>query len=332
MFNRILSMLVIIGMVCFVQCTDEPIEPTQDTFLKAGKGKGGGNGGGGGGGGGHTETAGNNLSFPAFLVDGYSVTPIAEELFTVEYDGEYPGLTPEQKEYCQLHGPWYPQKTEGNVWQAYNESVSSIDINWIDWGDMIEAVDPKIGRPYRLELVLYVDDQIYNYDALPVDAFIMAELEYPSSSRELQGANEKTYECHLATVVSPYGKIVVQNIDGIDPSTLVWNEVDGKWDGGGTPVPVSFAVENNVGGKLIFGASQGGWKPSELGDFRITFYVDSENVDMTAAKIGNYAGDGKTVNEVTDPENNLPVVDAGNNLTYVDVTVTAGGGGGGGNH
>ena len=38
-------------------------------------------------------------------------------------------------------------------------------------------------------------------------------------------------------------------------------------------IPVSFAPELNVGGKYIFGASEGGWKPASLGWFRITFYL-----------------------------------------------------------
>ena len=75
-----------------------------------------------------------------------------------------------------------------------------------------------------------------------------------------------------------------------------------------------------------------GWKPTDLGDYRITFYVSSGNVDLSASYIANYAVDESGVQSMppADGETNHPVVDITNNLTYVDVTVTTGGGGGGG--
>ena len=45
-----------------VQCTDNSVIPVQDEFVTKGPGSGGSPGGGG-----HTETATNNLSFPALL-------------------------------------------------------------------------------------------------------------------------------------------------------------------------------------------------------------------------------------------------------------------------
>lgn len=276
-----------------------------------------------GNGGGHTETAGNNLSFPAILLDGYTVTDVTEDLFTVVYDGAYEGLTAEQIAYLQDNGPWYPQKTEGNIWQAGYYPDTSIEIHWIDWGDAIEAVDPKIGRPYRLELVLYVELGV------PMQAFTMAELEFPSSKNELQGTNTNEYYCYVASVASPNGHIVVQAIDGnADPSALDWNGTEWIGAGAGEVVPVGFGVENNVGGKLIFGASTGGWKPTATGNYRITFYVAGGNVDLSYAAIGNYNGDGESFTEVIEAENNTPIVDVEHNLTYVDVTVTNAGGGG----
>ena len=320
MIKKMLSMLVILGMVFFVQCTDDPIDPVQDTAYKAKGGNGG-----GGGGGGHIEVTPNNLSFPAILLDGYPLAEITEDLFTVIYDGDYEGLTAEQIEYCELNGPWYPQKTEGNVWQADYAAATTIDINWVDWGDAIEAVNPKIGRPYRLELVLYVDNLEPS-----MTAFTMAELEFPSSLNELQGTNTHTYESTVAAVASTAGEIVVQRFEGVDPATLVWDPTSGQWLGAESPVPVSFAMENNVGGKLIFGASKKGWKPTDLGAVRITFYISSGNVNISTAAIGNYNGDGASFTPVTQGETNTPVVDVTNNLTYVDVIVTTGGGGGGG--
>lgn len=334
MIKKMLSMLVILGMVFFVQCTDDPVNPVQETY-KA-KGGGGGGNGGGPGGGGHTETAGNNLSFPAFIADGYAVSLIPPESFSfaVAYAGDYAELTQDEIDWLIANGPWYPQKTEGNLWQAEFSVVTVgvgeyFDIDYIDWGDAIEAVDPKIGRPYRLELVLYVDLDV------PMVAYPMAELEYPSSKNELQGTNAPnegvgTYLSNVASVASPNGEIVIQRTEGVDPSLLTWNAAEGVWDNAASPEPIAFSVENNVGGKLIFGASLKGWKPSELGDYRITFYLYNSDLNLSNAQIGNYNGITNSVDLVTETENNLPIVDNINNLTYVDVTVTTGGGGGGG--
>jgi len=57
------------------------------------------------------DTQGNNLSFPALAVDGYTINPITATLFTVEYEGDYPGLTAEEITKLESSGPWYPQKT-----------------------------------------------------------------------------------------------------------------------------------------------------------------------------------------------------------------------------
>jgi hypothetical protein len=314
-------------MVFLVQCTEDSVNPA-DEGLSAGRGSGGGVRGGG-----HTETVGNNLSFPAFLLDGYSVIDVPTDLFTVVYSGNYSGLTADEIAYVEANGPWYPQKTEGNVWQADYSYADNVTINWIDWGDAIEAVNPKIGRPYRLELSLYVDGLV-----TPMEAFTMAELEFPSSSKELQGTNTTTYFSSVATVASPYGDICVQDMDQVDIEALLWDPIENQWyieDGFGVrtyppKTDVNFQVENNVGGKLIFGASTGGFKPTVLHPFRITFYLEGGSgvlIDRNT-KIGNYNGDGSSFTEVIEGETNTPVVDGTNGLSYVDVMVVQNGGGG----
>jgi hypothetical protein len=287
-----------------------------------GKGPGGSKGGGKGGGG-HTETQGNNLSFPALLADGFSLTPITEHLFTVEYTGPYTGITTEQYYYLMGNGPWYAQKVEGNVWQAEYANVDDVRVSFIDWGDAMESVDPKIDRPYRLELALYA--QLNQ----PMMGYKMAELAFPSSPQETQGTNKTTYDSDYATVATPKGKLVVQRYE--PGAVLTWNGI--SWDGAYAPeTGFGFAQELNVGGKYIFGASQGGWKPSVLGEYRVTFYFETgSGVSLESALIGDYAYPEPIVPKVA--ENNQPMVDVLNNLTYVDVTVVqSGGGGGGGDH
>ncbi len=71
-------------------------------------------------------------------------------------------------------------------------------------------------------------------------------------------------------MVSNQAKLVIQHYDA-DPSTLVWNGT--SWDGAVSTENVVFAVELNVGGKLIYGAASGGWKPQTAGKYRLTFYL-----------------------------------------------------------
>ena len=317
-----------------------------------------GGGGGGGGGGGNRppsgeEAQGNNLSFPALPVDGYTIGPIPSTQFTIPYDGEYPGLTAEEIEALQASGPWYPQKTEGNTWQADNVPAGSetVFVSYVDWGDNIEAVNPKVRRPFRLEIQLYKQlNEWVDFNDDPesgngMTGYVMAELEYPSSADELQGTDSTMYEGNFANVVSNLWKLRIQYCgDGI-PDDLDWNATTGIWDSATpcTDVPVSFAVELNVGGKLIFGGSQGGWKPRDTGFYRITFYGPGDSyLSLEEAVVGNLAefsvapeapadvpalASAESESEEGDEGAATPVVDGGRNISYVDVEVVGGGGG-----
>ncbi len=291
-----------------IQCY-QPVDPI-DKDLQLAKGPHGG--------GGHTETLTNNLSFPALLADNFTITPITASSFTVEYIGPFTGITTDQYDFVSVNGPWYAQKVEGNIWQADYNSVTNIEVSFVDWGDAIEAVDPKIGRPYRVELALY--SELTN----PMTAFKMTELAFPSSPQETQGTNKFTYESYYASIATSKGSIVIQRYD--EGAVLSWNGT--SWDGAYDPeTGFGFAQELNVGGKYIFGASTGGWKPTQMGEYRITFYFEEgSGVSLSNAQIGDYAYPDPVVPKTA--ENNQPFVDATNNLTYVDVTVVQSGGGG----
>jgi hypothetical protein len=296
-----------------VQCNDPSVNPVNTENLEIQCDKGG------NGGGGHTETLANNLSFPALLADGYTITPLTEPLFTVPYTGPYDGLTAEEISALELTGPWYAQKVEGNVWQAQYELVSTANVYFIDWGDAMESVDPKLRRPYRVEFGFYVQLPV------PMSAYTMALLAYPSSPDETQGTNGTRYDCYYATIASPLGKCVIQRYE--PGATLTWNGT--SWDGAYPPeTGFGFAQELNVGGKFIFGASTGGWKPTVLGEYRITFYfAEGSGVSLAGAVPGDYNNGTPIIPKVG--ERNTAEVDAVNNLTYLDVTVAGGGGGGG---
>lgn len=304
-----------------VQCTDNSVVPVQDEFVTKGPGNGGGTGGGNGGGG-HTEPVGNNLSFPVLAADGFTITPLTNPTFTSAYTGPYTGLTTEDLGALEGYS-WYAQKVEGNLWQAdFNNLLPGqlVDATFVDWGDAVEAVDPKIGRPYRIELALY------NNLLSPMRAYTMALLAFPSSPNETQGTNNTLYDSYYASITSPNGRLVVQKFT--NQETLTWDGT--KWIGEGVSEPITgfgFAPELNVGGKYIYGASQGGWTPSELGNYRITFYMEGgSSVNLSNAFIADIIA--PITPKVS--ENNQAVVDITNNLTYVDVQATTGGGGGGG--
>jgi hypothetical protein len=278
----------------------------------------------------------NNLSFPAIAADGFSITELQTTSFLVEYTGDYPGLTEDEILWLEDNGPWYAQKTAGNAWQAgfaLNTVGTDVPVTCVDWGDNIESNNPKLRRPFRLEVVLFKD-----MGATTLKRYTMEELEYPSSANELQGTNTNSFDFQWATVVSSLPDLVVQYLGTTAPTTApTWDANISQWKGYPV-VPVTFAVELNVGGKYIFGASEGGWKPDALGWYRITFYApQTSDVRLDqGAVVGNFLETGviPTCTEAVSTEAEggagKPVIDPLNNLSYVDVQVVGGGGGGGG--
>ena len=280
--------------------------------------------------GGHTEPTGNNLSFPVIWSEGIDLSlpgTMLQASLTVPYTGS-------QIEYCADGALAYAQKTEGNIWQAENSTAGgSVVVNEIDWGDSLESVDMKVGRPVRIELSLY------KLLETPMTGYTMVMLDNPSSPDEVQGvcatgdpladngAAIYSYSSYEATVYTPTATLIIQKITG---SALSWDATLSQWIGDVTaPLSITFAGELNVGGKVIYGLSQGGWKPTSIGDYRITFILPvtgktlfdgstiirlSEETEALAAE-----GDGEVGGEA--------YVDPANNLTYIDITVVGGGGG-----
>ncbi len=276
----------------------------------------------------------NNLSFPVIAADGKTVAEV-DEVFTVPYLVDGTAYTDPAYDPAS---PWYAQKVTGNTWNAdFVNSLLGTDVvvHGVDWGDNISSVSPTIGRPYRLETGLYAD-----VSAAPMTGYVMKVLANASSPDEVQGTNTATYESGLASITSEKPRLRIQRIEGYDSATLVWDSTQDYWVtalGAApiTPTTISFAPELNVAGKYIFGASTGGWKPTALGTYRITFFMpsDSDVVIGSGATLGNLSEvpapgtSGPTWVEQTTAENGaLPVVRADLNLSYVDVVVIAKGG------
>lgn len=292
-------------------------------------------------GGGHVEPAGNNLSFPVIWGDGSMSVPgtMGQASLAVPW--------PSQVQYDGVLYYSYAQKTEGNVWQAENTSWLSSDyVDDIDWGDSLESVDMKVGRPVRIELTLYksLTD--------PMTGFVMAMLANPSSPDEVQGALSElaptetapvvtaalTYPSYEATVYSQNARLVVQPLIGsrenIEAGDLVWTGT--RWVdndvtdliGVEDPQSLSFTGELNVGGKVIYGLSEGGWRPSKTGDYRITFYLPAGGKVLFDAETGirlSAETEGMVALESV-VAGGTACVDWEDNLTYIDIRVVGGGG------
>jgi hypothetical protein len=326
--------------------------------LSAAQGPGGGGGGGGGGkgggGGGGEEPVGNNLSFPAIWADGATLAVPGTEgvaSVAVPWDANADGVADNVAPVGDPPLYAYAQKTIGNVWQAQNDpAVGTVYVDEVDWGDSLESIDMKVGRPVRIELSLYKT----GVSMLGFDMVLLANASSPDEvqgvvSSQIGSAGAPLGAASLkpgpgvpyteATVFSPNGKVVVQPLvgtrDEVAAGDLVWTGT--YWADGntldptdiGAPETLTFAGELNVAGKVIFGLSKGGWRPKKAGDYRITFYLPT----ISQAQLLN-ATIRQPEEEIILAEEGdaggIAVVDGANNLTYIDIRVTASGGGGGG--
>jgi hypothetical protein len=195
---------------------------------------------------------------------------------------------------------------------------NSVVVNHIDWGDNIESVNPKVNRPFRLEVTLYQDL------TSTMTGYTMAVLANPSSPDEVQGTNGVTYDSSYATVASQAWAFAVQRCgDTVGDTAGTWNGT--QWSGCSAPATVASGLELNVAGKTVYGGSQGGWKPTTAGWYRITFHNDSTtDVSLAGAQVENFVNGAFVL-----PTEGVafPEVNDAYNISYVDVQVLAGGGG-----
>lgn len=101
---------------------------------------------------------------------------------------------------------------------------SEISVDYVDWGDVIEAVKPTVGRPFRLEVTLYASAAKGAGANETMTRYTMALLENPSSPDALQGTNSTTAEFGYATIVSTLPAMTIQNLGSSVPADefMVW--------------------------------------------------------------------------------------------------------------
>ena len=218
--------------ILFVQCNEPVIEPTDQDMAYKPNDHGNGVGGGGG-----TELT-NNLSLPGFYADGYALPALDLT--------NYPNPPYWTIPYVLDGVTYYAQKVEGNIWRAYNATWTAGDVvTYIDWGDNIESVNPKLKIPYRLEISLY------KQCTAPMTGYTMTLLANPSDPDEMQGTNaDAEYEDGLyASIASGKAKLVIQKWANEDTEPTDW--LGSYWAGATTEAEnLRFAVELNVAGKL----------------------------------------------------------------------------------
>jgi hypothetical protein len=239
------------------------------------------------------------------------------------------------------------QKDAGNIWQAYNAPAAGpVLVEFVDWGDNLESSDWYLTSKVRTEVVLYenMPEPVLQYPMRHVSGWGVDEVH--GLQTDLNG-NVATIEGlgTQATVYTRCARFTIQKL-AENPATLTWDPTNHKWVGDvNAPIfnkavfeagdgPGYYNAEVNVKGKIIYGYT---WDLRKLNDgagvYRLTFSFDASadgndlNTFLTNAQILLPVVVPEVVAEAEEG-GGVAVIDAANNLTYIDVKVTARGGGG----
>ena len=304
------------------------------------------------------DTAANNLSVPVIWSDGVGLSLPGDP--DIESFVNSVPLTMPDNTIMNV----YPQQDPQNSWQA--ESVSAVTgdpdilVDFIDWGDNLEAKSWPLGSKIRVETVLYKsfpgpEQGMKGYDMYFISGQGMSESW--GTSGVSRNYNHEGMAGYNALIYSGCAKLVIQKITG-DPATVSWSESGesgGLWVGEGIGVPIfnrgvwdsipgdaaGYTAEINIGGKVIYGFN---WDTRILaegvGTYRLTFALAGG--DMPLKPVLNTVMDETTkiftVEEATvlseeDGDSGEPDLGGGTpfileqyNLTYIDVTLTDKGG------
>jgi hypothetical protein len=225
-----------------------------------------------------------NLSFPIIFTctDSASLALLDQyiqktESITKVYTGSYPGMTEEEVAYLRANAPWYPQPpyANENTWVAdYVISEDMHDIVFVDWGNPMENIDPRVGQRFPVEVALYeriglLDTTTGIFTGTTMEAYRMACLEYNSTRDELFGTNKAKYNSCFATVLTTQFTVTVRPPD-------TWQEYEIRLDPAVGP-----------SGKMNFASANGGWIPEVPGWHRITLTINDPNINLVNADVEN---------------------------------------------
>jgi hypothetical protein len=188
--------------------------------------------------------------------------------------------------WLQANGPWYDQPVTttttdpnliwdaafvdaANSWQAdwVRETEAVVTIDFIDWGNPLENINPIVGQRFPVEVALY--EKLEE----PMTAFKMACLEYPGSKDEIFGTSnldgsEFTYGSYFATVLT--NKFTAE----------VWNP-------DGTITAITLEPGIGPSGKMNFASGGGGWIPTMRGWHRIWLHTNDPLISFSGAIVNN---------------------------------------------
>ena len=260
-----------------------------------------------------------NLSFPVIWAYPASDTLLIpfiskSENITTVYTGSYPDA--EDVEWLIENGPWYPQPpyANENTWVAeYLVSDEMHEIHFVDWGNPMENIYPRVGWRFPVEIALYEKIGELTETGIvgtTMEAFTMACLEYPGSRNELFGTNNVRYGSCFATVLTTEFTVTVRPPD-------TWQEYEIRLDPAVGP-----------SGKMNFASANGGWIPEVPGWHRITLTINDPNISLANAVVENDEHfnmmTGEQVDELSWQKKELSGILY--NTTYIDVYVLPGSG------
>ena len=191
-----------------------------------------------------------------------------------------------------------------NSWQAdwLRETETVITIDFIDWGNPLENINPIVGQRFPVEVALY--EKL----ATPLTAYAMACLEYPGTKVELFGTSEGSgsfnYESYFATVLTNKFTAEVYNPDGTISS-------------------ITISPGIGPSGKMNFASGGGGWIPTMPGWHRIWLHLNDPLISLSGAIVNNdehYIMTSGCMAQTLNP-NKLELTGIIGDSTYIDVYV-----------
>ena len=227
--------------------------------------------------------------------------------------------------WLQSMQPWYDQpvtttttdpnliwNTEyvdaANSWQAdwVRVTDSVVYVDFIDWGNPMENINPVVGQRFPVEVALYE-----KLDT-PMTAYKMACLEYPGSKNEVFGTSTApapdngsfTFGSHFATVLTDKAFAEVWNPDG-------------------TITQITLGPGIGPSGKMNFASGGGGWIPAMPGWHRIWLHTYDPLISLSGAIVNNdehyILSTGCMAQELN--QNKLDLSGIINDSTFIDVLV-----------
>ena len=159
-----------------------------------------------------------------------------------------------------------------NSWQAdwLRETETIVAVDFIDWGNPLENINPIVGQRFPVEVALY------ELLGTSMTAYKMACLEYPGSKDEVFGTSDDadpdaggfTFESVFATVLT--NKFFAE----------VWNP-------DGTITSLTLGPGIGPSGKMNFASGGGGWIPTMPGWHRIWLHTNDPLIDLSYAIVNN---------------------------------------------